>query len=55
MSIVKLSAIGPGFAALQRIGLAGKALEKYRGSDWLKDPIKKNIIKPVVNNIGKQL
>lgn len=48
MSLIKLAVPGPGFAALQRIGLAEKALITHAGSDWLKNSasIKKAIIKP---------
>jgi hypothetical protein len=37
MGLIKLAAPGPGFAALERIGLASKALQTHAGSDWLKN------------------
>ena len=36
-SLIKIAVPGPGFAALERIGLAGKAMATHAGSDWLKN------------------
>ena len=51
MGIIKLATPGPGFAALQRIGLAGKALEQHAGSSWLKDAAK-TVAKPGISEIS---
>jgi hypothetical protein len=53
--IIKLAAIGAGFARLEQLGLAAKAVQKYSGSSWLKNAPAKVIpeIKKVTTEIPK--
>jgi hypothetical protein len=52
--IIKLAAIGAGFARLEQLGLAAKAVQKYSGSSWLKNaPKVLPEIKKVVSEVPK--
>lgn len=50
MGLIKLATPGPGFAALQRIGLAGKALADPKNASWLKTTAKE--IPSIVNGVS---
>lgn len=55
MSLIKIAVPGHGFAALERLGLAAKALERHAGSDWLKNAAPKIVTPKILPKVEQAI